>query len=277
MYKQRVGINAGVTRHYTLATRLGGLAPTLTLDFLSGSLDSRVTFSRGTQATLVDSTGKVTYAPNNVLLRSEEFNNAAWVVADASITADNVTAPNGTLTADTLTETATTAIHNISQTLASVAAVAHTFSVYLKKGGGATAPDWMQLTFGGASTAYVNFNLSSGVVGVTSGASATISSVGSGWFRCSVTVTPTAGAMSVQIVFTNNTDSATRRPSYAGQTSSNVFIWGAQLEAVTYQTTPSTYVATTTAAYYGPRFDYDPVTLNAKGLLDELVHALRGV
>jgi hypothetical protein len=48
-----------------------------------------------------------------------------------------------------------------------------------------------------------------------------------------------------------------------------LFLWGAQLEPVTYQTTPSTYVATTTAAYYGPRFDYDPVTLAAKGLLIE--------
>lgn len=46
-------------------------------------------------------------------------------------------------------------------------------------------------------------------------------------------------------------------------------VTSAQLEAVTYQTTPSTYVATTSAAYYGPRFDYDPSTLAAKGLLIE--------
>jgi hypothetical protein len=44
---------------------------------------------------------------------------------------------------------------------------------------------------------------------------------------------------------------------------------GYQLEPVTYQTLPSTYVATTTAAYYAPRFDYDPVTLAPKGLLIE--------
>jgi hypothetical protein len=45
--------------------------------------------------------------------------------------------------------------------------------------------------------------------------------------------------------------------------------WGAQLEPVTYQTTPSTYVATTASAYYGPRFDYNPVTLAPRGLLIE--------
>lgn len=43
----------------------------------------------------------------------------------------------------------------------------------------------------------------------------------------------------------------------------------AQLEAVTYQTTPRTYVATTGSAYYGPRFDHNPATLAARGLLIE--------
>lgn len=46
-------------------------------------------------------------------------------------------------------------------------------------------------------------------------------------------------------------------------------VTSAQLEAVTYQTLPSTYIPTTAAAYYGPRFDYDPSTLAAKGLLIE--------
>jgi hypothetical protein len=40
----------------------------------------------------------------------------------------------------------------------------------------------------------------------------------------------------------------------------------AQLEAVTYQTVPRDYNATTSAAYYGPRFDYNPSTLAARGL-----------
>jgi hypothetical protein len=51
--------------------------------------------------------------------------------------------------------------------------------------------------------------------------------------------------------------------------SADILVWGAQLEQVTYQTTPSTYNATTTAAYYGPRFDYNPTTLAPMGLLIE--------
>jgi hypothetical protein len=48
-----------------------------------------------------------------------------------------------------------------------------------------------------------------------------------------------------------------------------ISFWGAQVEPVTYQTTPGPYVATTASAYYGPRFDYDPVTLAPRGLLIE--------
>jgi hypothetical protein len=51
--------------------------------------------------------------------------------------------------------------------------------------------------------------------------------------------------------------------------SADILVWGAQSEPVTYQTTPGPYVATTGAAYYGPRFDYDPVTLAPRGLLIE--------
>jgi hypothetical protein len=56
---------------------------------------------------------------------------------------------------------------------------------------------------------------------------------------------------------------------YTGNGTSGVFLWGAQLEAVTYQTLPSTYVQTVASAYYGPRFDYNPATLAARGLLIE--------
>jgi hypothetical protein len=49
----------------------------------------------------------------------------------------------------------------------------------------------------------------------------------------------------------------------------------AQLEAVTYETQPSLYVANTSAAYYGPRYDYDSSTVPAtpRGLLIEEARA----
>jgi hypothetical protein len=183
------------------------------------------------------------FVQTNLLLQSEAFDNAAWPKENATVTANTTAAPDGSVTADTSTEAATTAVHTTNQAI-TVSAVSHTFSVYLKKGNGATAPDWMQLSFGGTSIAHANFNLSTGTVGASSFGTPSITFVGNGWYRCSVTVTPTAGSMTTQIVFTNNADSG-RRPSYAGQITSNVFIWGAQLVQ---GTTPGDYKATYAAA-----------------------------
>jgi len=78
--------------------------------------------------------------------------------------------------------------------------------------------------------------------------------------RYSYTFTTGAGAGTVDLRF---------GIGCAANESGSIRISNTQLEPVTYQTTPSTYNPTTTAAYYGPRFDYDPVTLAAKGLLIE--------
>jgi hypothetical protein len=88
--------------------------------------------------------------------------------------------------------------------------------------------------------------------------------VGNGWYLCSITFTATTGTAARVYASPANTVS-----TFAGDGTSGIFVWGAQIEPVTYQTTPGTYNATTSAAYYGPRFDYDPVTLAAKGLLIE--------
>lgn len=48
----------------------GSLLPVLSFDFQSGVLDSRISYTRTSQATVVDSTGKLTFGPNNVLLNT---------------------------------------------------------------------------------------------------------------------------------------------------------------------------------------------------------------
>jgi hypothetical protein len=54
--------------------------------------------------------------------------------------------------------------------------------------------------------------------------------------------------------------------TYTGDGTSGIYIWGAQLAVGPY---PLDYTPTTSAAVYGPRFDFDPVTLAARGLLVE--------
>jgi hypothetical protein len=57
-------------------------------------------------------------AGSNLLLRSQEFDNAAWTRPNSTVTADAAIAPDGTLTADLLT--ATTAFSSVNTTAAVV-------------------------------------------------------------------------------------------------------------------------------------------------------------
>ena len=239
-----------------------GLQTSLYLNFLAGApLDPRITFTRGSNATLVDSTGKITYAPANLLLQSQAFEDAIWAKLNGTTTAANTTvAPDGTTTADTIIEAATTNIFGVRQS-ASLPAGSTAFSIYVKPNG----RNWVQLNCAAGGSGSAFFNVSTGVIGTTSGATASISAAENGFYRCTIVVTATAGANTFDLRLA----SADGVLTYAGNGTSGVFAWGAQLEPVTYQTTPSTYNATTSAAYYGPRFDYDPVTLAAKGLLIE--------
>lgn len=120
----------------------------------------------------------------------------------------------------------------------------YTFSVYLKKGNGATAPDIIQLFIlgtGFAVVGFANFNILTGTV-VRAGSAAVSTSItdaGNGWWRCSITQIPNTGVEGsvATIAFTNNIDVTSRGTSYVGQTTSNVFAYGMQVEEGTSVTT----------------------------------------
>jgi hypothetical protein len=245
---------------------------TLSLNFLAGApLDSRITFSRTTNATLVDSTGRVTYAPNNLFTNSEAFENVAWVKGNSTVTVDATVAPNGTTTADKLVENTATTTHQITQQTAFVVGTSYTWSFYVK----AAERSVVRVLFPAAaftSNLVANFDLATGAWRTgspTPSAGLTLASqdAGNGWYRISATATATASLNQTILLLMVDTPSGTG--NYTGNGTSGLFIWGAQLEAVTYQTLPSTYVQTVASAYYGPRFDYNPVTLAPRGLLIE--------
>jgi hypothetical protein len=212
----------------------GGPFPgaSLYLDFLTPPLDSRITFSRGTNATLVDSTGKITYAPANLVLWSQDFSNAAWAATTATKTS-GVLDPLGGTTASTITATA-----GNGQILQSVSGSAGTSQAYVSS-------IWLRRRTGTGAVWLFNPN----------GAGITAVSLTTSWAQYSVVGFGAAA-----------TNFAGIRLATSGD---EVDVAFAQLEPVTYQTTPGPYVATTASPYYGPRFDYDPVTLAPRGLLIE--------
>jgi hypothetical protein len=252
----RNGLAIGLLSSTTLSSN-GGLFPAMALDFLQPFLDSRITFSRGSNATLVDSTGKITYAPANLVPYSQEFDNAAWTKTAATITANATSAPDGTTTAGLMVPNTTLSQHRIDRAT-TITATAHTWSCFAKAGGYGFA--WLRIGLAGAV-----FNLSTGATSnVSAGVTATAQAFADGWWRLSVSAT----AAGNDIVRINALPTAVAS-DFSGDGTSGIYLWGAQLEPVTYQTVPGTYNATTASAYYGPRFDYDPVTLAPKGLLIE--------
>ena len=221
-----------------------------------------ITFSRSSNATRIGPTGLVEYAPHNLLQRSEEFDNAYWSVARATITANSLAAPNGTVTADSLVEDTTSNSHVVFRTVSGFVVQPYTVSVYMKSATRTKA----RIAFASVafpSSPYLDIDFSAVTVSGVNGASGTITSVGGGWYRCTATVTAGA-AGNGDIYFQPRNDAGSA--SYLGNGLTALYLWGAQLSVGPYALD---YTPTTSAAVYGPRFDFDPVTLAARGLLVE--------
>ena len=228
----------------------------------SRTFDQLINFTRTTAGTYVDSTGKIASTPasRNLLTFTQEFDNAAWVKANATVSANVTTAPDGTQTADKVNETATTAEFILTRTPTLAPSTTYTFSCYMKA---AERSFGVLNIYTGTASCWTWFNLSTGVVSTLgSGATATITAVGDGWYRCTLTIATAASGTPNVAIFPAATNGVT---FYAGTAGSGIFIWGAQLEQAS--------AATTYTRNYGglfpPRFDYDPVTLAPKGLLIE--------
>jgi hypothetical protein len=208
-------------------------------------VDPRVTFTRSTVATRVNASGLIETAPinspridydpvtlackgllieearTNLLIYSQEIDNAVWGKgAGITVTANTVTAPDGTTTADTLTSAGG---QYIDAFFTVTNGVAYTFSFFAKAGSLSSVTMLLYGTdfnSGGANLTFT-FDLSAGTTG---SANATITSFGNGWYRCTGTATLTAatGAKVAQFARLN--------------TAGTIYLWGAQLEAGAFAT-----------------------------------------
>jgi hypothetical protein len=219
-------------RFITPAALYGG-GSILQEDYTAASTLTWLTHTSTGHATMFDSTGKLTFAPNNMFIYSQDFSQSDW-------------ASNGTKVSTTATDPL----------------------------GGSTALTWLATSgyqwlspFASANPAAGNYVLSfwakrasgSNVLSVFDGSGVELATYSptSSWVRYTFAITM-SGAGALFICQDRN-----------GSGFTNVDIAFAQLERVTYQTSASTYVSTNGSAYYGPRFDYNPVGPAARGLLIE--------
>lgn len=181
----------------------------------------------------------------NMLYRSEEFDNASWSKTDTTVTANAIVAPDGLTTADLLTEgVAGTA--QILQVTTVVGQKAYTASMYFKYGN----HDWIRVLFyetNTGNTSHVWVNLTTGALGTSTSSGTgvtnlgtTITNVGNGWYRVTISATFTNTSAALYIT------SATADNSITRVNNGTRYQWGAQVNqgsvAAAYQKT----VATTT-------------------------------
>jgi hypothetical protein len=190
---------------------------------------------RATTATRVNSAGLVELVPYNLLGYSEQIDNGYWLKYQANITANNTTAPDGTMTADKITQAGGGAatFYVVSFPVGGIM----TLSCYYKKGSNNVAV--LELNRAGEGCVIL-YNLDTEVITPSGNyISTNIENLNNGWYRCSVT--------------TNQTNGTAGYLAYGniGNNGDTLFAWGAQLN----EGTLKDYQKTETRLNI-PRLDY---------------------
>jgi hypothetical protein len=165
----------------------------------------------------------------NLLPFSQELE--TWAQSNVTTTANDQTAPDGTLTADRISNGVLTAYHYISRNPPDYLTTrTYTLSVYAKAG----TCSWLKLYVSANNPFWANFNLSGGgAVGKNSIAPAiplatSIQPLANGWYRCSITLVPANLVVSPSVLLLLESGD-NNLGSYIG-TNIDLWLWGAQLE-----------------------------------------------
>jgi hypothetical protein len=248
--------------------------PSLNLNFArSKTLDPRITFTRTSSATYVDENGLVKIAPANsprfdhdpvtgeslgllieeqranLVTYSEDFRDLntsdTWEIFGVDVVQNSTISPDGTLNATKLINTSGTASRRVSSpVLTVVSGTTYTHSVWLKAGEYTTATVFCNTT---AITSNFNnldarINLLTGQISGTVNTPITVTPYPNGWWRVSSTFTTDENTTITGLLsIVPNTDAGGVN-SVVGDGVSGIYVWGAQLETGSFQTS---YIPTT--------------------------------
>jgi len=233
--------------------------PKLALDFTTGLLDGRMTFTRTTDAThpatYVNSSGVVTAATNDQprfdydpvtlackgLLIEESRTNlvdtstlTSWSASNCTVGADGTFATVGSYLI-----TVTGASQSVVRAVSVTSGQSYSMSCYYKRGNA----DWVRIALQSSGTNAAWFNLSTVSVGTINGAgnTASITDAGNGWYRCVLNVAsaPSTGSLNF-LSAVSNVDGVVG--ATAGQT---YYMAAPQTELGAFATS---YIPTTSAA-----------------------------
>ena len=168
----------------------------------------------------------------NLITYSEDFSNTSWNKGNLTVIVNQAISPDGSQNADEITPDATTGAIRIWQTK-TTSTTTYSLSFFVKYNG----KQYVQLLFGSLlnSVDFSNFDLINGTVTLGTGE---IESYGNGWYKISLTASLNAATDQVYLW---SIDSATssRGASSTGNGSDGYFVWGAQLEQLSY---PTSYI-----------------------------------
>jgi uncharacterized delta-60 repeat protein len=178
----------------------------------------------------------------NLMVQSQNFTSANWLKVRSSVTASATTAPDGSLTGTKLINDISNDSHYVrSDGYTFSSGDTYTISYYAKS----SELSWVAIQINENSVIFPTTytNLSGGSLGnIGAGVTASIENVGDGWYRTSLTRTVVNAGLSYFAILTSTGNGI---PSYSGNGTSGVFIWGVQLERLPFSTP---YIPTTTTS-----------------------------
>ena len=218
--------------------------------------------------------GLVDNSPN-LLLRSDEFDNASWTKTASSITANSATDPFGTATADFLVENGATAEHYVSQTV-TVPSTATDYCVAVFAKGNTRNFLRLQLQENTGSTVLDQFfNLGTGAIGTngTTGANwanrrSFIVSYGNSWFLCFVIGRKTNAATSLTAnVIAASADGTSSYTGTNGANAINIFRAGLAASSMPFRAAQTTSASSSGSSQSGSGIYTKGWPVSTSGLL----------
>lgn len=173
----------------------------------------------------------------NYFTYSEQLDNAAWIKGGTTVSANTTVAPDGTFTADTVTDVNAVSTPYVRQVVTLVTGRKYTMSATAKAG----TIHWLQLGPNNGSNG-VYCDVTNGALGTiaVAGDTAAIRSLGNGYYQCSLTFTATSAVSQYVFLATGNNGSG-----YTGTGTSTLILTEMQINE---GTRPAAYNRTVASA-----------------------------